>query len=318
MSSFAVLCSGQGGQAPDLFERFPFADKGRSVKQQVLDSGCLSPEVIAWLENPKIRPDLIYQDHYAQPLLCLFQAMVWAELSDRLPTPQFVAGYSLGELSAYGCAGALAPKDVIDLASVRANLMDTAAPVGSLIATSGLAVEQAAEIAARHEGYVAIIIRNDHCLLGCLREKAEALASAAAMSARSVLILNVTVASHTPLLNSAVEPFREALRVHDCRPFKSPVLAGVNACKIQSKSDMVQWLPEQIHRTVRWDLISSCLAESNCHVALELGSGAQLAHLALAGNTAREARSISEFRTVDGIVSWVEKALNRTSQSAPF
>jgi [acyl-carrier-protein] S-malonyltransferase len=311
MSSFAVLCSGQGGQAPDLFERFPFAEKGRSVKQQVLQSGCLLPEVTEWLKNPRTHPSLIYQDHYAQPLLCLFQAMVWAELSHRLPTPMFVAGYSLGELSAYGCAGALAPEDTIDLATARARLMDTAAPVGSLIAVSGLAVEKAAEIAARHEGYVAIIIRHDHCLLGCLVEKAEALASAAATSARNVMMLKVTIASHTPLLDSAVEPFRKALQVHDCRPFKSPVLAGVNACEIQSKADMLQWLPEQIHRTVRWDLISSRLAESNCQVVLELGSGAQLAHMALAGQTAREARSISEFRTVDGIVSWVEKALAR-------
>jgi [acyl-carrier-protein] S-malonyltransferase len=311
MSSFAVLCSGQGGQAPDLFERFPFAEKGRSVKQQVLESGSLSPEVTEWLKNPSADTSLIYQDHYAQPLLCLFQAMVWAELSDRLPMPQFVAGYSLGELSAYGCAGALAPKDTIDLAAARAHFMDTAAPVGRLIAVSGLAVEKAAEIAARHEGYVAIIIRSDHCLLGCLAEKAEALASAAALSARNVVILNVTIASHTPLLDSAVEPFRKALRVRDCRPFKCPVFAGVNAFKIQSRADMVQWLPEQIHRTVRWDLISSRLAESNCQVVLELGSGAQLAHMALAGETAREARSISEFRTVDGIVSWVEKSLDR-------
>jgi [acyl-carrier-protein] S-malonyltransferase len=311
MSSFGVLCSGQGGQAPDLFERFPFAEKGRSVKQQVLDSGCLSPEVTQWLKNPRADPNLIYQDHYAQPLLCLFQAMVWAEVSDRLPTPQFVAGYSLGELSAYGCAGVLAPKDTIDLATVRSHFMDAAAPVGRLIAVSGLAVEKAAEIATRHEGYVAIIIRNDHCLLGCLAEKAEALASAATTSARSVVILNVTIASHTPLLDSAVEPFRKALRGYDCRPFKSPVLAGVNAYQIQSKEDMVQWLPEQIHRTVRWDLISSRLSESNCQVVLELGSGTQLAHMALAGETAREARSISEFRTVDGIVAWVEKALER-------
>jgi [acyl-carrier-protein] S-malonyltransferase len=311
MSSLAVLCSGQGGQAPDLFERFPFGEKGWSVRQQVLESGCLSPEVTEWLENPSAHPSLIYQDHYAQPLLCLFQAMVWAELSDRLPTPQFLAGYSLGELSAYGCAGALAPKDTIDLATARAHFMDTAAPVGSLIAVSGLAVEKAAEIAAGHDGYVAIIIRSDHCLLGCLAEKSEALASAAAPSARNVVILNVTIASHTPLLDSAVEPFRKALQVHDCRPFKSPVLAGVNACQIQSKADMVRWLPEQIHRTVRWDLISSRLAESDCQVVLELGSGAQLAHMALAGKTAREARSISEFRTVDGIVSWVEKALDR-------
>jgi [acyl-carrier-protein] S-malonyltransferase len=313
MSSFAVLCSGQGGQAPDLFERFPFTEKGWKVKQQVLDSGCLSPEATEWLNDPRARPSLIYQDHYAQPLLCLFQAMVWAELSERLPTPQFVAGYSLGELSAYGAAGALAPEDTIDLATARAHFMDTAAPVGNLIAVSGLAVEKAAEIAARHEGYVAIIVRSDHCLLGCLAEKAEALASAAALFARNVVVLNVTIASHTPLLDSAVEPFRKALQVHDCWPFKCPVLAGVNGLKIQSKADMVQWLPEQIHRTVRWDLISSRLAEANCQVLLELGSGAQLAHMALAGNTAREARSISEFRTVDGIVSWVVKALDRAS-----
>jgi [acyl-carrier-protein] S-malonyltransferase len=189
MSSFAVLCSGQGGRAPDLFERFPFTEKGRSVKQQILDSGCLSPEVTEWLKDPRTHPSLIYQDHYAQPLLCLFQAMVWAELSERLPTPQFVAGYSLGELSAYGCAGALAPKDTIGLATARAHFMDSAAPVGSLIAVSGLAVEKAAEIAARHQGYVAIIVRSDHCLLGCLAEKAEALASAAALSARKVVIL---------------------------------------------------------------------------------------------------------------------------------
>jgi [acyl-carrier-protein] S-malonyltransferase len=312
MSSFAVLCSGQGGQAPDLFERFPFTEKGRSLKEQILDSGSLLPEITDWLNNPGAHPGLIYQDHYAQPLLCLFQAMVWAELSDRLPTPQFVAGYSLGELSAYGCAGALVPKDLIDLATARAHLMDTAAPAGSLIAVSGLAVEKAAGIAAGHEGYVAIIIRHDHCLLGCLAEKAEALASAAGPSAQKVVILNVTIASHTPLLDSAVEPFRKALQVHNCRPFKSPVLAGVNAYKIQSKEDMVRWFPEQIHQTVRWDLISSRLAESNCQVVLELGSGAQLAHMALAGNTAQEARSISEFRTVDGIVSWVEKALDRT------
>jgi [acyl-carrier-protein] S-malonyltransferase len=311
VSSFALLCSGQGGQTPDLFERFPFAEKGKSVKQQILDSRCLSPEIFAWLENPTVHPDLIYQDHYAQPLLCLFQAMVWAELSDRLPVPQLVAGYSLGELTAYGCAGALASKDVIDLASARANLMDAAAPVGSLIAVNGLVVERAAEIAAGHGGYVAIIIRDDHCLLGCLREKAQTLASAAAVSARRVVILNVTIASHTPLLDSAVEPFREALRTRDCRAFKSPVLAGVDARKIQSQAEMVQWLPEQIHRTVRWDLISSRLAESNCQVLLELGSGAQLAHMALAGEDAPEARSISEFRTVDGIVSWVEKALDR-------
>jgi [acyl-carrier-protein] S-malonyltransferase len=74
---------------------------------------------------------------------------------------------------------------------------------------------------------------------------------------------------------------------------------------------MTEWLPELIHRTIRWDLVLSRLAESNCRVLLELGPGAQLAHMALAGKSAREARSISEFRSLDGIIAWVEKAVKR-------
>ncbi len=239
--------------------------------------------------------------------------MLWAELCERLPRPQLVAGYSLGELSAYGCADALTAEDVVSLASVRAKVMDAAAPAGALIAIDGISVERAAEIAGQHGGYVAIIISDDHCILGCLAEEADALASAARMAARRVVLLNVTIASHTPLLDSAVEPFRQALLSRAGRPLKIPILAGVNACKILSKEQMGRWLPEQIHRTVRWDLILSRLKESNCRVILEVGPGNQLAHMALALESTREARSTSEFRSVDGIVAWVEKAVSRMS-----
>jgi [acyl-carrier-protein] S-malonyltransferase len=315
MNPFALLCSGQGAESPDLFERFPFTKTGIDLKHQILESGCLAPDVAGWLANPKAQPNLIYENHYSQPLLCLFQMMVWAELSDLLPPPQFVAGYSLGELSAFGCAGALAPKDIVGLASVRAKFMDAAASAGRLLAITGIPVERAAMIADQHAGYVAIIASDDHCILGCLAEKADELASAARMVARSVVLLHVTVAGHTPFLDSAVEPFQQALLACDCQPFKIPVLAGVNARKILSKEQMGQWLPENIHHTLRWDLVLSRLTESDCGVFLELGAGSQLAHMALAGNSSREARAISEFRSIDGIVAWVQKAVERMSSS---
>ncbi len=128
----------------------------------------------------------------------------------------------------------------------------------------GLAVEKAGEIATLHGGYVAIIIRNDHCLLGCLAEKAETIASAAAKFARNVVVLNVTIASHTPLLDSAVEPFRKAVQLHDCRPFKSPVLAGVNAARSKPKRTWFSGFRNRFTGRFVWDLISSRLAESNC------------------------------------------------------
>jgi [acyl-carrier-protein] S-malonyltransferase len=42
----------------------------------------------------------------AQPLVCAWQLAVWAEIAARLPQPSAFAGYSVGELAAYGCAGA--------------------------------------------------------------------------------------------------------------------------------------------------------------------------------------------------------------------
>ena len=103
--SFAVICSGQGAQTPDLFQKFPFTEKGHALQKRILDAGCLEPEVAEWLTNPTSEPEAIYKNHFSQPLLSLYQMMVWSELS--LPQPRVFAGYSLGELSAYGCAGAL-------------------------------------------------------------------------------------------------------------------------------------------------------------------------------------------------------------------
>ena len=43
----------------------------------------------------------------AQPLVCAFQLAVWAAIGRRSPPVRALAGYSVGELAAYGCAGAL-------------------------------------------------------------------------------------------------------------------------------------------------------------------------------------------------------------------
>jgi len=312
MSLFAILCSGQGAQSPDLFAQFPFTDKGFALKQRILEAGCLEAEVAAWLAHPTAAPDAIYQNHYSQPLLCLFQAMIWAELEDGLPLPGLIAGYSLGELSAYGCAGAITTEDVLRLAGMRARAMDTAAATGELLAVTGLSIEAATAAATPAGGYVAIVIGDDHCVLGCLATQAIAVMDAMrAAGAREVIPLHVSVASHTPLLDAAVEPFRKALQTAAWSTPRMPILAGINSAKVLRREQMELWLPEQIHHAIRWDRIQQRMRESNCHVFLELGPGRQLAHMAAGAGV--EARSVEEFRSIDGILAWVAKALDRAS-----
>jgi [acyl-carrier-protein] S-malonyltransferase len=310
MNDWALICSGQGAQSPALFSQFPFTAAGLAVRQRVLDSGTLPAPVAAWLAAPSAHPEQIYQDAFAQPLLCLYQAMVWAELAPLLPAPHLAAGYSLGELSAYGCAGVLAAEDVVALAAERARLMDAAAPPGRMIAVTGASPATAAALAAPLGGHLAIAISETHCVLGCLADRAEALAAALKSTARDAVILPVSVASHTPLLDAAVAPFREALRTRPCARFHFSVLAGIDATAVATAAAMLRTLPEQIHHTLRWDLVRSRLTEGGCPVLLELGPGSQLAHIALAEDGLRDVRSVSEFRTPSGIAAWLKRALN--------
>lgn len=308
MSRFAILCSGQGAQTPELFQLFPFTKTGEALRQRILGAKVLEPEVAGWLSRPETNPRAVYQNRFSQPLLCLYQAMIWEELAALVPPPALIAGYSLGELSAYGCAGAIAPEDVVRLAAVRARWMDAAGPAGELIAVTGLP----AAAAAKPEGaHLAIVIGDDHCVIGCLAGRAPSLAEELrAAGARDAVLLAVTVASHTPILDAAVEPFRSALRNIPWHPPQTPVLAGVSAAKILRREHMEQLLPEQIHRTIRWDLVQQRLQDSGCRVLLELGPGCQLARMAAARGL--EARGVTEFRSPQGIADWLQAAIARS------
>lgn len=307
MSQFAILCSGQGAQTPDLFSRFPFTEAGLALKRQVIAAGCLDADVAAWLADPGGNPRAIFQNHFSQPLICLYQAMVWAEIAPLLPSPDLMAGYSLGELTAYSCAGALDAADVIRLAAIRSREMDAAGPRGELIAVTGLSPAAAS---ALEGASLAIVISEDHCVVGCLADRAEGLARELKdAGARDAVILAVTVASHTPILDAAVEPFRTALHDVAWRDLKTPVLAGINAAKILRREQMEQALPEQIHRTVRWDRVQQRIQESGCRVVLELGPGTQLAHMAVARGI--EARGVDEFRSAEGVAEWLSATMAR-------
>ncbi len=309
MSQFAIVCSGQGAQTPDLFKHFPFTDKGLAVRQRILDARCIDPEVLDWLADPSRDPSAVFQNHFSQPLICLYQAMVWAELADLLPAPAMIAGYSLGELTAYFCAGALSSEDVVRLAGIRAREMDAAGPSGELIAVTGLSPSKASSFDG---ALLAIVISEDHCVIGCSAGRAESLAREFKdAGARDAVVLAVTVASHTSLLDGAVEPFRSALQQVTWQGLKTPVLAGISAAKILRREQMEQLLPEQIHHTVRWDRIQQRFQESGCRVVLELGPGTQLSHMAVACGI--EARGVDEFHSAEGIAEWVKSAMARLS-----
>lgn len=303
--SWAWICTGQGAQGPDLFENFPFSPEALALKQEVLRKGALAPDVADWLQSKNPDPHAITRNHFSQPLLCLYQQMVARSLV--LPRPAFVAGYSLGELSAYGLAGALPPLDLIRLAGRRAALMDEASS-GEMVVVTGCPLEAAEETARQVGGHTAIVLAEEHAVFGFPIGGSDAFFRILPPGAKAER-LAVTVPAHTPLLSPAVEPFRELLRQIPWHPPTAPIPAGISSVKVHTRDLMLETLPAQIHQTIHWDRVINRMVADGCRVFLETGPGCQLSHSVLALHPEVQTRSVQEFQSPDGVRHWLEKCL---------
>jgi [acyl-carrier-protein] S-malonyltransferase len=280
---------------------------GHPAAERVLAQGAraLGTDVRTWLAEP----ERLDTNSIAQPLLCLTELATWAALCDRVATPCAFAGYSVGELASYGCAGALDAGELARLAQLRAALMDAASvrPSG-LIALSGLRRTEVENLCAGRSAWIAIANGDDALIVGGESATLRALADEAGARGARITCLKVGVASHTPLLAAAVAPFGAALDEATLRVPGVPVVAGVDASWVISRANAIATLAAQIAAPVEWARCLETLYERGCRVFLELGPGSALARMV------REhrgpdviARSVSEFRSLDGVVRWLER-----------
>jgi [acyl-carrier-protein] S-malonyltransferase len=303
-----ILCPGQGAQHPAMF------DMARSdpAARRLLDACFDDPELKAPL-GAALEGGARFANAVAQPSIVAATLAMWAALGELPSPPALVAGYSIGELSAYGVAGALDPLDTVKLAAERASLMDACAASGprqGMLALSGLPAGAFDELLQRFGFYPAILTGDDALVAGGPAELREQLADAAAAAGANVTLLPVEVASHTPLLQGAVAPFAELLAGRRWSAFTFPVLSGISAEPVEDGARAMTDLPRQIAEPIRWkDCMDAC-AEAGATVALELGPGAALSRMLQARHPQIACRSVSEFRSVDGIRSWLGRQLD--------
>ncbi|MDC8756333.1 ACP S-malonyltransferase [Janthinobacterium fluminis] len=290
-----ILCSGQGGQHGAMFDLARTHARAAALLQQ----SALPAD-----------PAPLFANRVAQPLIVAASLAMWEALRDVAPAPALVAGYSIGELAAYGVAGALAPRDAMALAHTRAGLMDgclAAQPEQALAAVSGLALARTRELLAAQGCHMAIITGEDSCIAGGPAAALEALAQSVAAAGGRSKRLPVDVAAHTPYMAAAVAPFAAALGATSFAAQHTPLLSGIAANIIAGKAAAVEHLSRQLAETIRWmDCMDAC-AEAGITVALELGPGAALARMLQARHPGIACRSVSDFRSIDGIGQWLAR-----------
>lgn len=253
-------------------------------------------------------PATMFDNRVAQPAIVGATLAMWEALRHRVPAPSLVAGYSVGELSAYGVAGALAPADAVALAAVRAILMTGAVTdPQALVAISGISPERARAFAAAAGFAIAIVTGMDSCIAGGRQADLAPLDQAVSAAGGRLQRLPVGIASHTPLMASAVGPFAEALLATPFHQPACPVLSGIGADAVADKARAIDTLSRQLSETIVWNDCMDAAAEAGMTVALELGPGAALARMLQARHPHIACRSVADFRSLDGIVAWLER-----------
>ena len=264
--TIALLFPGQGSQSADMRE---------NVEAQ-------RPDLLA-LAGSEVSEDLFERaaegTRWAQPAIFCAALAGYEILKDRFDAA-LMAGHSLGEISALVAAGAIEAEDGLRLVAARGRLMQEAAEETG---DGGMLVVRARERAPVEEVAAAtgLAVANDNApdqlvLSGAIAslDEAERLLGERRVRAKR---LPVAGAFHSPLMEPAVEPFRELVEQTPVSEPSVPVMSCVTAAPFE---DVRGQLVEAITRPVRWtDVLRALQARDATHF-VETGPGKVLTGLA--------------------------------------
>jgi [acyl-carrier-protein] S-malonyltransferase len=261
----AMLFPGQGSQTADM------RDQVERHRPDLLE-----------LARSEVSDDLFERaadgTRWAQPAIFCAALAGWEVLRES-HDPDFMAGHSLGEIAALTAAGALGAEDGLRLVAARGRLMQEAAEEkgdGGMLAVRARERAPVEEV-ARETG---LSIANDNApdqlvLSGALAALGDAERLLGERKVRAKR-LPVAGAFHSPLMEPAVEPFRQVVELVELREPSVPVLSCVTAAPF---ADVRDQLIQAITRPVLWTGVLRTLQELGATRYVETGPGRVLTNL---------------------------------------
>ena len=273
MKKFAFIFAGQGSQSvgmgKDFYENF-------SSAKLLLNDACndtgIDFEELLFTQNDKLD-----KTEFTQPAIVLNSLMSYLAFSERIKAkPEFSLGHSLGEFTALAVSGAFSFVEAIRLVNLRGKFMQEAC-VGKdagMMVVLGLSDEVVEGICkkAQDEG-LQIYAANYNCdgqivVAGVRADLAKYEAKFKEAGAKRAMLLNMSVASHCPILEPASVKLANELEGVLAANF-APVVSNVNAKIYTDKNEALVLLKEQLTHPVRYKQgIKNYENEVDCFIEL--------------------------------------------------
>ena len=224
------------------------------------------------------------QTEYTQPAILLISIIAYKLFQETHPTEAVMfLGHSLGEFSALCASGAIDYVDAVELVHKRGKLMSQACESinAGMMAILGLddAVVEELCTAANAEGkkvWPANYNQAGQLVVAGIKEDLQAMESVfKEAGAKRALLLNMSIASHCPLLESAIEPLGEAMEKMVSDTFSAPIISNATTAAYASKSEAIERLKVQLIQPVKYKQSIESIA-SEIDMMIEFGNGAVL------------------------------------------
>jgi [acyl-carrier-protein] S-malonyltransferase len=301
MIGIAVLFPGQGSQYPGMADPWVDHPAGKEALARASD-------VLGWDVVERSRdPEALERTEVVQPAVFACDLAAFGVLESEGVGTGAAAGHSLGEYAALVASGVLGFEAGLRALVVRAEAMARAGDQnpGGMTAILGLSPEEAREVCEVAGRGDVLAVANENgpkqiVLSGSIAavERAEELARSRGAKA---IRLQVAGAFHSPLMEPALQPVREAISRVQFDPPRFTIVPNASGKATRHPLALRDLLSRHLVSPVRWDATMRAMADLGTTWFLETGPGdvlSKLARRAVPGGTARAVGSPDAARTV--------------------
>ena len=278
MSKTAFVFSGQGAQYPGMGESLCQSSAAAKRIFDLCDAirpGTSSQCFTGTKEELTITSN-------TQPDMFAVELAAAAALEEAGIHPDALAGFSVGEIGALACSGALSVEDSFRLVCRRGELMQYASDAADtgMVAVVKLPPHQVEELASRFE-QVYPVNYNGPAQTVCagLSASMEGFKAAVKDAGGRAIPLRVAGAFHSPFMASASAGLAEELKQYTFQPPRCPLYSNVTGMPYEGTDTYAALLERQVISPVRWQQIVENLIAQGVDTFIEVGPGNTLTGL---------------------------------------
>lgn len=301
----AMIFPGQGSQSIGMGKSFyENSAKAREMFERAGERIGVDFTKLLFEENEQIN-----ETAYTQPAILLVSIIAYRLLQEAHPMSAVLfLGHSLGEFSALCASGAIDYVDAVELVHKRGMLMQEACSNinAGMMAILGLedAVVEELCTKANAEGkrvWPANYNQAGQLVVAGIKEDLQAMESVfKEAGAKRALLLNMSIASHCPLLAPAMEPLGVAMERMLGESFSAPIVSNASMQRYATKKEAIELLKVQLIQPVKYKQSVEAIA-GDVDAMIEFGNGAVLKGLNKRNAPNVETYNVSDMETLSKV-----------------